>query len=164
MFLGDSVEDWKKRVVRMNDSGYRLISQSFTHLQGREEVSTVFTRDRRLVHNITFESPPKMVSFSNVSFFEFTSLALNYARKSYFLTHLEVTQRDTETSPGFSAILVAHTAKTVRRGNWFRWGLDEEAIATMIQLEAPNWDPYVISGYSHQGEAVYYVAFQRHTK
>lgn len=165
LFLGDSVEDWKKRVVRLNNSGYRLVSQSFTHLQDREqEVSTIFTRDRRLAHNITFERPPKMVSITNVTFFDFTRLALTYARKNYFLTHLEVNQRDTETFPRFFAILVAHTSKSIGRGNWFRWGLNEEAINTMIRLEAPNWDPYVVSGYSHQGEAVYYVAFQRHTQ
>lgn len=162
LFLGDSVDDWKKRVVAMNNSGYRLVSQSFTHLQGREKVSTIFTRDRRLAHNITFEGPPKMFSFTNETFYEFTRLALNYARKSYYLTHLEVNQRDSDTFPRFSAILVAHTALSVRRGNWFRWGLNEEAITTMIQLESPNWDPYVVNGYSHQGEAVFYMAFQRH--
>ena len=164
MYLGDTVVDWKKRVVAMNSSGYRLISQSFVEFQDKEQVSTIFTRDRRLAYNITFEPPQKMFTFNNVSFFQFTTLALQYARKSYYLSHLEVNQREGDPSARFSAILLGHTPKTIRNGNWFRWGLNEEAVNSMIELESPNWDPHALSGYSHQGVLVYYVAFRRHVK
>ena len=164
VFLSDSLDEWKRRLVRMNSTGYRLISQSFVEYQDSVQVSTVFTRDKRLAHNIEFDPPPDVVTFTNVSFFDFTGHALDYARRNYYLSHLEVHQLSTEQSSRFSAIMLEHTDKTIAGGHWFRWGLNEAAVQALIQVEADSWDPYVVSGYSHQGIINYYIAFRRHAR
>lgn len=164
VFLGDSLEQWRNRVAVMNSSGYRLISQSFVDYQGKQQAATVFTRDRRLAHNITFEPPPKMAVINNATFFDFTGLVLDYARRNYYLSHIEVHQRASNPSAMFSAIMLEHTDETIHGGHWFRWGLSEEAVKAIIQVETADWDPYITTGYSHQGAIVYYIAFVRHSK
>jgi len=164
VYLADSMAVFTRRLADKTDAGYRLISQSLVDFRGVEQVSTVFTIDRRLAHNITVDPPPSLVVLTNLTFFQFTGKTLEYARKNYYLSHLEVHERTGDPSARFSIILLAHNDRTIGGGNWFRWALDDESVTTRISSEAANWDPYVVSGYSHQGVLVFYVAFVRHIK
>lgn len=164
VFLRDSVDEYYERLSRMNASGYKIVSHSVVHFNSKHEVSSVYKRDRRLVFNITLDTPPKFESFFNVTFFDFTRLSLDIVRRNYYLNFVEVHADIGYPSARFSAILYEHTDRTIHRGNWFRWGLDEEAVKALIAVEGANWDPFLICGYNYIGVLRYFISFVRHVK
>lgn len=164
VFLGDSVDNYNERLSRMNASGYRIVSHSIVTEDDKFRVSSVYKRDRRLAFNISIGPQPKMESFFNVSFFDFTRLSLEYAKQDYYLNFVEVHSETGNPSARFSAIFYQHTDKTIRSGNWFRWGLNEEGVEALIAREGENWDPVIISGYNYIGLVRYFIQFIRHVR
>ena len=164
VFLRDSVDEYHERLSRMNASGYRIASHSVVQFNGKYEVSSVYKRDRRIAFNISIDPPPKLVSFFNVTFFDFTRLSLDIVQQSYYLNFVEVYADIGNPSARFSAILYEHTDRTIHRGNWFRWGLDEDSLKTLIAGEGANWDPFLICGYNYIGVLRYFIEFVRHVK
>lgn len=162
VFLGDSPEAYDERLSRMNSSGFRIISHSIAHSSGKYQVSSIFRRDRRLAFNISIDPVPQVKSFLNFTFFEFTRSSLNLAKRNYYMSHLEVHSNPRKHSSQFSAIFKENTKESIHNGHWFRWGLDSNAVQTLITSQVDDWDPHMITGYNYLGNVRYFVLFVRH--
>ncbi len=160
VFLRDNYLSFSRRLEKMMEDGYNLISYSFCTIRGVVEVTSVYTRDKRLLFNIPIPSLPAMVFKGNLTFFEFTTVALEYAIKGFYPYSVEVYKQASSPYSFFSVLFKERTEST--QGNWFRWSLNTTAARDLIRTETvQSWDVTLTTGYTYLGNSEHFIEFKR---
>lgn len=160
VFLRDSYDAYKLRLRRNTEAGYRIISHSFCSIRGHLEATSVYTRDRRITHNIPTPDYSALEVRSNLTFFEFTSTTLELANDGFFPYSVEVFSQGHTTNSFFSVIYEERSMNS--QGNWFRWSLNTTAAREMIHRETQQtWDVYLTVGYTYLDNIEHFIEFKR---
>ena len=161
VFLQDSLQEYEQRLTSKTAEGYRLISHSFCKIHGQIEVASVYERDRRLGFNISVPNLVQWQSEHNLTFFEFSDIALTLGREGYYPAYVESYNFGSVTDHSrFAAVF--EKPNDVSQ-NWFRWALDTTTAKQTIdsELEDGIWQPLISLAYNYLGNVRHYLGFTR---
>ena len=163
VYLRDNVTTYLERQAQKRQEGYQLISHSFCNIRGKLEAASVYIRDRRLAFNITVENQQRWESHHNLSFFEFTGVALRLSTsKNYYPSFVEVYQQGESDASTFAAIFQERPTSTT--AYWFRWGWNTTTTNQYIHKERNSWEPLISAGYNYNSNVFQFVVFKRKSK
>lgn len=162
VYLRDSMDTYHARLKEKKEAGYQLVSHCFAHIpeDGSVEVSSVYTRDRRVAFNITAPPPLQWKSYYNLSFYDYTEVALTLANENMYLTFLDIWNYEGDVidpESFFACVFTEH----VDNSEWFRWGMNTTATRALVEESRGSWDPVIITGYSYQSQLSHYAQFKR---
>ena len=158
VYLRDNMTTYFQRLEEKKSLGYRLRSHCFVDLlnNGVLEASSVFTRDRRIPFNITIGNALNWTSYHNLSFFDFTGVALQHGRDNLYPSFLDVWKYGDESR--FAAIFEELQPEDTK---WFRWGMNATVARQVVTLAKDDWDPVISVGYKYLGNVLHFLQFQR---
>ena len=160
VYLRDQYDTFLTRLANKTHEGFNLISHSFCSIRNKIEVSSVFTRDRRIPLNISAPFYPHRQTLSNLTFFQFTDKTLRLAHKDYVPSSVEVYMLPKISESLFTVTYTKRTEAT--RGNWFRWSLNTTEIQDIVKTETKrSWDVFITTGYTYLGKTEHFVEFTR---
>ncbi len=164
VYMQDSVATYLARLREKREQGYQLVSHCFSHRpeDGRVDASSVYTRDRRVAFNISVPPPVKWVSYYNLTFFDYTEVALNHSHNNMYLSFLDLWNYEGAAirSPE-SFFACVFTERLTNDGAWFRWGMNTTQARDLVTKNSNNWFPDIVAGYSYLGTLSHYVQFKR---
>ena len=161
VFLRDSVQEYEQRLTKRKADGHRLLSHSFCEIAGQLEVVSVYERDRRLAYNISIPDSELWESYHNITFFNFSDVALRRGREGYYPSYVEAYNFGATTDQSnFAAVFVKPIGLNL---NWFRWALNTTAAKQTIdsELEDSTWVPMISLAYNYLGNVRHYLGFTR---
>ena len=159
VYLRDSIAAYLERLARKKHEGYQLVSHSFCAIDGKLEATSVYKRDRRLAFNITVDNQQRWESYHDLSFYNFTRIALHWSRQNYTPSFIEAYEPGQSGTSLFAAIFTEHTPAT--KSNWFRWGLNTTSVIQNIDRQKSVWDPLITTGYNYLNNVYHFVEFKR---
>ena len=162
VYLRDNVTMYLERQAQKRRDGYQLISHSFCYIQGKVEAASVYVRDRRLAFNITVDNQPRWESYHNLTFFDFTGIALRLSGGNFYPSFVEVYQQGNSGKSIFAPIFQGRLTTTT--ANWFRWGWNTTSANQYIHQERNSWDPFITTGYNYNNNVYHFVVFKRKSK
>lgn len=156
VFLRDSVATYYSRLADMKSKGYRLISHSFCDIRGSVETTSVYIRDRRLLHNISIGRLPKWESYLNLSFLDFTRETLRLSPSNMYPSFIETNVVNRESR--FSIIFLENLENIA---TWYRWGVDTDDTIATLGEEEPRWEPRMSTSYNYNGMVKHFFLMER---
>ena len=159
VYLRDSIAAYLRRLAQKKRERYQLVSHSFCVIDGKLEATSVYKRDRRIAFNITVENQQRWASYHNLTFYDFTRIALQFSRQNYTPTFIKAYEPVESGASLFAAIFTEHTPPT--RSNWFRWGLNTTSVIQNIDRRKLAWDPVITTGYNYLNNVYHFVEFKR---
>lgn len=156
VYLRESMEAHLARLEEKAHSGHEMIAQSVIYAGGQLEVSAVFTYDQRLAHNITVPEGLPWKSFMNLTFYQFTSVALELGNQEFYPMYVD-TYNVEQPNALFSAIFRKRDAETYF--HWYYWGLNTTAARSTVLNEEQRgiWDPKLSIGYTYFSSVYHFV-------
>lgn len=159
-YIRESEEQYLEHLANNTRDNFTLLSHSFFYSENRLFASSVYVRDRRIIHHIPIvhKPPPQWDSYYNLTFDQFHDLLHTYANQSFYPSFVESYADGSNNS---SRISVIFTEEVESRGTWFAWGLNETTAATIVERNQGNWTPVLSVGYDYGGSENFYVQFVR---
>lgn len=160
VFMRDSIATHMQRLATKNDTGYILRSLSLCDLRsagGIVEVTSVYTRDKHVAAGIEIEQR-RWASYFNLTFFEFSILAIQYGNDNMYPSYIESYDLYPNTDSYFSIVFEEFNEYHPR---WFRWGLNQMAVDDEVARNSHSWAPIIVTGYNLYDSVYFFVEFAK---